>query len=960
MDEEYSISENNQQTPDFYEYSEFNDESRIQEHEQYAAEDGYVPKEFDDYSSAASGSTLSRHSAVMRKNRNRLGRLLGLLAAIAGPAIVAILILTTSVFVDVRGYRSEPESLEIRLSLYSSSENTEFKAVLSDREGNSVGAVTIDRSDPTLSFTGLTPGELYYFEVFADGESKLKLNYILPEAEKNEPDRPVPVITFAGEENSFDTVRIKLKAENIEPGELHAEVGGQTARITVLPDDGIAVVIVDGLEPATEYEYSVTDPEGNELYSGSVTTSPRTPAEITPQDFSCTLTDASVNLTIVNPDGNPITAKLDNVDCDYTAEGDTLRFSFSGLEEHSSHTLDIYDWDGSSILSYPFETAARQSATVKLDEETVTIDSVSFDFSIINPDKNPIKIIVDEETAEEAFTGPVYSADFTGLAPEETHTIEFRDWDGTLLLSHSFSPRARTSATVELTEETIDIESVFMAFSIVNPDRNPLTVKYDGVTLDESITADSYSRLFTDLSPGRIYTITFIDWDGVEVFSHPFSPRLRTTATVSFTEVQAGYNSISLKFSVDNPDNNILELRVNGNKVSADLSSATPSTVLTGLNPRTTYSISVVDVSRNTVAATQTATTATSVNWSQDRAGNASFVLTDEFVSAYPNARLTVTDSLGQQIPLTAAGGSNAIGAKATDLVYADNYSLTLTSGGNTIETLTANLTGKTRPVFSLVHNTYGPATLAAARTNEDHYSYIVYPGFTYDLKSGHIDTVKESEYEHLPGKLRWTALILKNTSGKVVSINVSGVEEEGEEELNAKHNIEIRRLDGFDDDWEIKAGKYTAALYIADGYTATEMQELVWSDENAQQLVNIFTVSGRQVSSNVNVTVRDSDPIGDGFFYDRSDPQVIRGELVLSLSCYYYPENGKEGFLTVVSAADPTTHLIDPISLGTTDNYGYDTGQLFCHTEGPVYVIIYTGSFSPENYLVVRYVTAP
>ena len=48
MDEEYSISENNQQTPEFYEYSEFNDESNIQEHEQYAAEDGYVPKEFDD------------------------------------------------------------------------------------------------------------------------------------------------------------------------------------------------------------------------------------------------------------------------------------------------------------------------------------------------------------------------------------------------------------------------------------------------------------------------------------------------------------------------------------------------------------------------------------------------------------------------------------------------------------------------------------------------------------------------------------------------------------------------------------------------------------------------------------------------------------------------------------------------------------------------------------------------
>ena len=140
MNEEYSVSENDQLTSEYYRYSEFNDESRIQEHEQYAVEDSYVPKEHDDYSSDGSAARLSRHSSVLRKNRNRLGRLLGLLASIAGPAIVVILILTTSVFVDVRGYRSEPESLEIELSLYSSSESTEFNAVLSDRDGNTVGS----------------------------------------------------------------------------------------------------------------------------------------------------------------------------------------------------------------------------------------------------------------------------------------------------------------------------------------------------------------------------------------------------------------------------------------------------------------------------------------------------------------------------------------------------------------------------------------------------------------------------------------------------------------------------------------------------------------------------------------------------------------------------------------------------------------------------------------------------
>ncbi|MBO4326146.1 MAG: hypothetical protein J5950_02605, partial [Clostridia bacterium] len=193
MKEEFFVNEENQRIQEFHAYSEFNAESRIGETEQYATEGEYLQPEFQEYDNGASANRLSRHSSVLRKNRNRLGRLLAMLAAVAGPVIVALLYFANTILVDVRGYHSEPDSLKVVLSLYSSFENTKFDAVLSDSEGNVVETVeNIDRNRPELRFSELTPGEIYYLEVFADGESKLKLNYLLPDAEKEMPETPTP------------------------------------------------------------------------------------------------------------------------------------------------------------------------------------------------------------------------------------------------------------------------------------------------------------------------------------------------------------------------------------------------------------------------------------------------------------------------------------------------------------------------------------------------------------------------------------------------------------------------------------------------------------------------------------------------------------------------------------------------------------------------------------------------
>ncbi len=1083
MDEEYTPIEESQQSPEFYSYSEFNDESRIGEHEQYALEDSYVPREHQSYQGDRSAERLSRHSSVLRNNRNRLGRLLAMLAAVAGPALIIILLVMKSVFVEVTDYRARPKSLEVFLTLYSSSSETEFNAVLSDRDGNLVSEQPVSKERPELLFIGLEPGGFYRLEVFADGESKLRLNYILPEEElpvkpdvtqtpepsptagptdtgegptggptgapTDVPVTPAPALYLAGEEKNFESFTISLSAENIDTADLKATVDGKEAEVTSGTEAGTLAISADGLTPDTEYKYAVTDKDGNVLLEGTVRTDKRTPAEARLILFSSTMTSADAEFIAVNPDGNKLSAKLDGADFPLSTNTGMLSFKMDGLEESSSHVIDIYDWDGTLVLSYSFTTKSRNSASVTLSSESYTLNSAALSFTITNPDKNALTVKYDSATVEQSLTAETYNFSRTGLNPGESHMLEFYDYDGTLILSYPFSASSRRPAGVSLSSESYTLNSATLSFTITNPDKNALTVKYDSATVEQELTAETYNFSRTGLNPGeshmlefydwdgtlilsypfsangrrpasvslssqnvsfdratvnfsitnpdgnqltvkydgstveRAYTgtsytltrtgltsgqnhtVEFVDWDGTTIFTHTFAARERTSPTVSLSGTKAGYNTVTVKVSVtSNPDGNQLELRLNGNKVNADLTSSTFETELTGLSPRTSYTITVRDLSKGANAATTTVTTVSSVTVSQDGSGNATFTLTDEFYAAYPRAMITLTDSLGQKVSVTSRG-NGVFYAAANDLTYADTYTLTLKSGNSSVDTVTSSLSGKTRPVFTLTHYNYGPAKLDEARTSEYHESYISYPYYYYNLKKGYVEKVTDSDHQVPEGLHRWTALIIKDSSGKTVGAMISGLMIEDEEtELNESMRVRFEMSDAN----ELTAGTYTAALYTADGLTEDNVMALYFNafDEDPQGLAdfnNTFITNGRRITENVSFKVQETAYKGDGFIYDIDDPANTGSAVIYNLAIYYYkPEDvaSAPGYLAIVSAADPTVNLIDPILIGTEDTSNFRPGRLTVNTLDPVYIIIYTGTFSPENYLYVRYATAP
>ena len=413
--EEYSVKENDA-LEEYQAYSEFNAESTVSEFQQYSKEGGYAGPEDQDYGKSSSNSGLTRHSSLLRNNRNRLGRMLSILAAMTGPAIAAILIMTTSLFADVRSYKTEPGSLEVTLSLYSSSESTAFSAVLSDMDGNPVKAMAVDRNYPVLYFDGLTPGQIYLLEVFGDSESLLSYSYSIPETppdpeetgdtdetggghgtgeETSEPGpAPAPSVTLFSQEATFNSAVIKLNALNIEIADLKASLNGSEVPLTA-DENGRAVISAEGLDPGTEYSFAVTDSSGKELCSGSVKTTARTPVRISEKSMSCTLTEAEIEFSVTNPDGNEITAKLDGNDTSFAESDGVISFSLDGLEENSQHTIEFFDWNGDTILTYSFSTRARESAKVVPESESVGIDSVSLSFAITTPENNPLTATLD-------------------------------------------------------------------------------------------------------------------------------------------------------------------------------------------------------------------------------------------------------------------------------------------------------------------------------------------------------------------------------------------------------------------------------------------------------------------------------------------------------------------------------------------------------------------------------------
>jgi hypothetical protein len=503
-------------------------------------------------------------------------------------------------------------------------------------------------------------------------------------------------------------------------------------------------------------------------------------------------------------------------------------------------------------------------------------------------------------------------------------------------------------------------------FSVVNPDGNTITAKLDGSNYTGFTTSNGGKTIKVSLSglaENSSHTLVFYDAeDGSQILSYPFSTRARKAAAVTVGSMSPGFRKLSLQLAITNPDSNSLELRLNGRTSSVSVASSGSQTVtLTGLEPRTQYTVSVYDRSVGKQVASASVTTATSVSWTQDGSGNATFTLSDAFASEYPGASMTLIDSLGQSVSVSAASGSAGFYAAADDIIYADTYTVTLmTQDGSVADTRSAQLSGQARPVFELAFVNHSPATLAEALSDANsHVSSRTYYALRYRFDSGYLPS-NGFDWSDPDRKLFWNILIIKDASGSAVGYVINDLND-------VSVNVPKTELDdvypqGMDSAETLPDGTYYAAFYRVDGYTNNEMGEIIWggttqSQASTAEIGARFMSEGRAVTADVTLTHPSPAAMAGGNVYFSQDPIANGTSTIYYLNVSYYPgSTGFEGFVTVVSASDTSTPLIDPISLGTSDVYGSRYDRLNVPTDGPVYIIVYQKSFAPENFLYVYY----
>ncbi len=942
MDEEYRLNENNDQTPEFQTYSEFNDESRIGEHEIYATEGGYISDESNRYNSGSSSVRSHQHQSLLRKGRNRIGRLLSLMAAVSVPVAVVVIVFINAVFVDVIKYAATQESLELVLSIRTPDEEAEFLAVLTDEDGNVSGEQHVSPASPTVLFTGLEAGGLYYFEVFDGETSCLKLSYILP-TEENEPDETATAPPTNTPDNSGTAT-----ATPDNSGTASA-TPGSSQQATATPGQ------TGETETPTETPSETPTPDSQ---TATPDTSTATPYSPTPQGQ--TATPAPTATPTPTPDNSTATPYSP------TPQGQTPTPTPTATPTPTPTATPTATPSGSTATPTPEPTAAPTAQPVpsaSLASVSKSFNWIDMIFSVQNIDPSDILVTVNGLSVEAAqTTSSTLTVSLDGLDPDTTYNYKLSDGDGNTILSGSVTTDKRTAATVTPVSFSSSLTGANIVFSYENPDGNDITAKLDGTLCSYVSGNDSMTFVLSGLGEHSSHTLVFYDWDGTVILTYPFETRQRTAATASFGNITKTYNSVSMQISLNNPDANALELRVNGTSVNMDLSGANVQINLNTLSPRTTYTITVQDLSCGKAAGSTTFTTDTTAVFHMDGDGNGVFVLTNGFASDYPKAQIAITDSLGYTLVLTQTG-TGTYYAYADDFVYGGSYTVSISNGDTEIDSFTATLTGKTRPSISVAHEGYGPATIEEALTSEMHESSVSYPGFRYTFNSGYIEPVDHDTGNTASGKNRRTALLLFNSDGDLVSAVLSGMDagqDMGAYDLGQSQQI---NFETFGKENEFGPGQYTAALYTADGLTEDDVSNVYWSGYeydslNDSDLYTTFVEQGRRISQAVTLTVTEVESFGEAYMYPDPTPSALSDdEMVYYFTCYYYPaEEGEEGYLTIVSASNPTEQLIEPVSLGNTDVYGYNASRLFVHTTEPVCAIIYKNTFDPENYLYVLY----
>ena len=718
------------------------------------------------------------------------------------------------------------------------------------------------------------------------------------------------------------------------------------------------------LNPKTEYLLEVWA-DGEVRLSLTYMTSAVDSDEVrfTEEEHVSGATWANVVIRVKGIDPADLRAFVGGIETETETDGDLLIIRASDLDPQMMYLFTVEDQNGNQLYESTLNTIARRPATIKNTGFSCGMSEAWLVFSVDNPDENAITADFDGKLLVSDISGDEIRLEFTGLGEHSDHVVVFCDYDGTIILEYSFTTAFRTSASVELINAESKYESadgsngsfcIIASYGYTNPDGNDIRITVGGTVYDAEYSDGTVLLHADNLDPSKDYEIVFTDYDGSVLLSHTVRTIDRIKATAETISSVIGIREATAYVSITNPHNNGISISpssaMSNGEIFEDpkMSGTSASVHFTGLRPGTSYSFEVMDEAFGEIVYQFSFTTPDAFTVRQDENNNLTVTLTDAFKEAYSTGTVTVTDSLGYQIPLKASSDSAVFTASAADLMYADTYSISVYVEGAAIDTVESDLSGNERPSYTVRYLPASAALLSDARSYGSSYSAECEYRIRY-TKPGYLPASPDD----VDSDGLMFAYVMCDSAGKVKATLIEGYADASIRSQPTEE--ESLWFDGKNS--PLDAGTYTFDLYLLEGYTREQIDQIVWRDQTPgfNEFGEIILKEGRPLASST-LTAEGSKSFAYASVYPDEVSLLDNARMAVSPSVAYYEEGtGFNGYLTIVKASAPTVQVITPIELGKEYTYG-KMDRIILDFSEPFYAIVYQDSFSASNFVSIYY----
>ena len=386
-------------------------------------------------------------------------------------------------------------------------------------------------------------------------------------------------------------------------GQYFAMVGQQ--QVWLESDGEDYLLMVEELQPDTDYSVTIFDQQNNPLFNAAYTTleSQAEPFVLVEQEIG----ENYIILQLKAPQQGVYHAFLDETECsfDLVDEEDTI-YVLSATDLSPAITYEISVVDENKDIVFHLHLATQAEAAVTFQLQSQEVGETYIGLQLLADKQGDYHAFVNEE--ECAFglieeEGLLYGLSATDLSPATFYEVRILDQNDVEVYTNEFttlSIQQQNQLEFQLVSQEITEFSILLQLQASDVGNFTAYVNDEEVALQQMDTGDNNYELYaSDLQPATPYVVRILDQEN-EVYNAEFTTQPTTPTAGSFSLLQQdiGDNYITLQLQADGEGS--YYAYVGGN--DADLISMGDLVYqlsVADLEPDTTYTVLITDVQEN-------------------------------------------------------------------------------------------------------------------------------------------------------------------------------------------------------------------------------------------------------------------------------------------------------------------------------------------------------------------------